>query len=150
MAYTTTTQLGQRLGTTLYARLTDRINGTTADDTVGQAVLNDAEALADSYLSRRYATPIDLSEHADLANVLTARVLDLAEFIAWQGSPFISDPPQRVHMLRAGALAWFEDIAAGRLVLPASAAPESTGVTHHTPRHSSTRRAFRHDELDGL
>ena len=94
MPYITTTQLSQRLGATLYARLTDRVNGTTADAAVAQQIVNEAEAEADSYLGRRYRTPVDLVVHPELANVLAARVLDLAEYGAWKSSPFVSDPPQ--------------------------------------------------------
>ena len=44
MAYITTTQLSDRLGSTLYARLTDRVNGTTANAGVGQQIVDEAEA----------------------------------------------------------------------------------------------------------
>ena len=79
MPYITTTQLSARLGSTIYARLTDRDNGTTADPDVAQQIVDEAEALADSHLAKRYATPVDLGAHPELADVLEARVLDLAE-----------------------------------------------------------------------
>lgn len=53
MAYVTTTQLSNRLGSTLYARLTDRVNGASADATVAQQIVDEAEAVADSYLATR-------------------------------------------------------------------------------------------------
>ncbi|GAG33214.1 unnamed protein product, partial [marine sediment metagenome] len=56
MAYITITQLSARLGSTLYARLTDRVNGTSADAAVAQQIVDEAEAVADNYLSVRYAT----------------------------------------------------------------------------------------------
>ena len=150
MPYITTTQLSQRLGATLYARLTDRVNGTTADAAVAQQIVNEAEAEADSYLGRRYRTPVDLVVHPELANVLAARVLDLAEYGAWKSSPCVSDPPQRVHLMYAAALGWLEEVAHGQIVLPAAAPPSSTVAVDDSPRYVSTARVFTADELDGL
>lgn len=148
MAYVTTTQLSQRLGSGLYARLTDRVNGTTGDDTAAQQVINEAEALANSYLARRYAVPVDLGTYPELANVLAVRVLDLAEYGAWKSSPFVADPPSRVLTLLSNATKWFEDVAAGRLVLPA--APPATTSAVDGPWSESAPRQFTRDELDGL
>ncbi len=150
MAYVTIAQLSARLGSTLYARLTDRVNGTTADDTVAQQVVEEAEAEADSYLARRYQTPLDLSAHPELANVLQVRVLDLAEYGTWKSSPFVSDPPQRVHSLARAAVNWFADVASGRLALPAASAPAPTTATDDGPRVSASERKFTAGELDGL
>ncbi len=150
MAYITIGQLRERLGTTLYARLTDRTNGTTADDAVAQQIVNEAEAEADSYLARRYKTPVDLTVRPELAHVLEARVLDLAEWAAWKSTPFVSDPPQRVQSLYAAVLHWFEDVAQGRLSLPASAPPSSRTADDEGPRYVPGARAFTADELDGL
>jgi phage gp36-like protein len=150
MAYITTNQLSERLGTTLYARLTDRVNGTTADPAVAQQIADEAQAEADSYLARRYQTPLDLAAHPELAPVLQLRVLDLAEYAAWKSSPFVSDPPQRVHLLYAAALTWFENVANGRLVLPASSPPNATTAAQDPPQYTSRPRAFTAEELDGL
>jgi len=150
MSYVTTAQLSQRLGATLYARLTDRVNGTTADPAVGQQIVDEAQAEADSYFARRYETPLNLSAHPELANVLEARVLDLAEYAAWKSSPFVSDPPQRVHALYAAALTWLEEVAAGRLVLPAASPPSSCTAVDEGPRYRGAPRAFTAEELEGL
>lgn len=150
MAYVTTTQLSARLGSTLYARLTDRVNGTTADSTVAQQIVDEAEAEADSFLAQRYATPIDLTDHPELADILAARVLDLAEFAAWKSSPFVSDPPQRVHALYATALAWFRDAARGHVALPAASPPNPSTAQDAGPRYTTAKRKFTAEELDGL
>jgi phage gp36-like protein len=150
MAYITTDQLSQRLGATLYARLTDRVSGTTADSAVGQQIVDEAEAEANSYLARRYATPVDLTTHPELASVLKARVLDLAEYGAWKSSPFVSDPPQRVHLVYAAALRWFEDVASGQVWLPACSPPASPTAGDDGPRYTARPRAFTGEELDGL
>ncbi len=150
MAYITIMALSERLGATLYARLTDRVNGTTASATVAQQIVDAAEAEANSYLARRYATPVDLAAQPELAAVLTSRVLDLAEFGAWKSSPFTSDPPQRVHLLYAAALEWFEAVAAGRILLPATRPPPGPTASEPVARYSGGGRAFTAEELDGL
>jgi phage gp36-like protein len=150
MAYVTISDLSQRLGTTLYARLTDRTNGTTANSTVAQQIVDEAEAEANSYLSRRYATPIDVAAHPELVNVLELRVLDLAEYGAWRGSPFVADIPGRVKALADEARRWFERIAAGVLDLPADGPPASRVAEDSSPRYSTSARSFTADELDGL
>ena len=150
MAYTTTTELKNRLGETLYARLTDRVNGMTADDTVAQQIVDEAEALADSRLARRYATPIDLTAHPELTNVLEARVLDLAEYLAWRDSPFVNDIPERVRFLHEEASGWLVSIAAGKLDLPASSPPAPRTAENEAPRFKAQARRFTQDELDGL
>jgi phage gp36-like protein len=150
MAYVTIGQLRERLGTTLYARLTDRVQGTTADDAIAQQIVNEAEAEADSYLARRYKTPVDLTVHPELAHILEARVLDLAEWAAWKSTPFVSDPPQRVQSLYAAVLRWFEEVAQGRLLLPASGPPSPGTAEDEGPRYAAGARAFTAEELDGL
>jgi phage gp36-like protein len=150
MAYITTTQLSGRLGSTIYARLTDRVNGTSADATVAQQIVDEAEALTDSYLSKRFATPVDLSAHPELVNVFESRVLDLAEWIAWKGSPFVSGVPDRVQTVADEAMSWFEAVAAGRIHLPAASPPASRTAENDAPRYTAEDRKFTADELDGL
>lgn len=150
MAYVTTSDLSQRLGTTLYARLTDRVNGTTASSTVAQQTVDEAEAVANSYLSKRYATPVDLTAHPELSNILVSRVLDIAEYLAWRGSPFVNDVPKRVQMLHDEARQWFEQVASGEIHLPAGGPPASRVAEDDSPRYSARPREFTGDELDGL
>jgi phage gp36-like protein len=150
MAYITTSQLSERLGSTLYARLTDRVNGTTASNTVAQQIVDESQAEADSYLARRYQTPVDLTAHPELANILKARVLDLAEYVAWKSTPFVSDPPQRVHLLYAAALRWFEDVGQGKLPLPAAFPPNAGRAEESGPQYTAEPRRFTTEELDGL
>ncbi len=149
MAYITTTDLSLRLGATLYARLTDRVSGTTADAAVAQSIVDEAEGEANSYLGARYATPVDLVLHPELELVLARRVLDLAEYGAWRSSPFVNDLPVRVKSLYGEARQWLIDVAAG-LPLPAQSPAPTTGAVDGTPVYRSEPRTFTADELDGL
>jgi phage gp36-like protein len=150
MAYITTSQLSERLGATVYARLTDRVNGTTASSTVAQQIVDEAQAEADSFLARRYQTPVDVVVHPELANILRARVLDLAEYAAWKSTPFVSDPPQRVHLVYAAALRWFEDVGSGKLPLPAAFPPHAGTAEDNSSQYTAQPRRFTTEELDGL
>lgn len=150
MAYITTAQLTARLGSAMYARLTDRVNGTTADSAVAQQIVDEAEAEANSYLALRYATPVDVSVRPELGDVLEARVLDLAEAAAWRGSPFVADPPGRVKQVHEAAIRWFQSIAAGELNLPAARPLEGPTAGDESPRYSAGRRRFTAGELEGL
>ena len=150
MAYIDTSDLSNRLGTTLYARLTDRVNGTTASSTVAQQIVDEAEAEANSYLGRRYATPVNLTAHPELADVLGQRTLDLAEYIAWRGTPFVSDVPNRVKGLYENARRWFEQVGSGKTHLPADTPPAARVAEDDSPRYSAQTRTFTADELDGL
>ncbi|MFO0840511.1 MAG: phage protein Gp36 family protein [Phycisphaerae bacterium] len=150
MAYATVQQLSDRLGTSIYARLTDRVAGAAANATVAQQILDDSEAEANGFLSRRYRTPIDLAANPELAAVLRTRVLDLAEFQAWKSSPFVGDVPDRVRAVYDEALRWLQSVANGSLPLPAATLPASTPSENDGPRYTATDRAFTHDELDGL
>lgn len=150
MAYVTKEQLESRLGSPIYARLTDRVAGETADDAVGQAIVDEASALADGWLSVRYATPIDLLVHPELANVLATRVLDLAESIAWRSSPFVGDMPDRQRFVADTARRWFEQVAAGSVTLPAASPPTGRVAVNDEPYASSAERVFTREELDGL
>jgi phage gp36-like protein len=150
VAYITTNELEARLGTTLYARLTDRVNGTTADAAVATALVDEAEAEVDSFLAARYATPVDLARSPGAAEVLAARTLDVAEYRAWIGSPFVSDVPRRIAMLYAEALRWLRDVARGQIDLPTTAPPASPVSRDDVARVTASPRRFTHDELEGL
>ena len=150
MAYITTSDLSDRLGATLYARLTDRVNGTSANSTVAQQIVDQAEAEANSYLAKRYATPVSLAAHPELADVLAQRVLDLAEYLAWRGSPFMNDLPGRVKSVRGEAQRWFEQVTNGGIDLPAASPPTSAVAADDSPRYRASERSFTADELDGL
>jgi len=150
MAYVSVGDLRARLGAPLYARLTDRAGGASPDDGVGQRIVAEAEAEVDALLAPRYRTPLDLAAHPELTGVLRARVLDLAEYLAWKSSPFVADLPQRVKEIYAAARDWLAAVATGAAALPADGPPASPGRADGAPRASSRPREFTGVELDGL
>ncbi|MFO0971828.1 MAG: phage protein Gp36 family protein [Phycisphaerae bacterium] len=91
MAYATLSELKVRLGSAssppgLYEQITDRLNATTANDTVGQALLDSASAIIDQRLARRYAVPIDTSD-AVAAAWLRHATLVIACWTGWVEHP---------------------------------------------------------------
>ncbi len=150
MAYITTADLTARLGSLLYARLTDRVDGKTASASVAQQIIDEAQSEADSYLSVRYATPINISANADLEATLQARVLDFAEYGAWKSSPFVGDIPGRVRDVYLATTEWFKGVARGAINLPAARPIAGPTAVDDSPRYSGSARKFTGDELDGL
>lgn len=147
MAYITINDLRDRLGSSMYARLTDRVSGKTASDTTATQIVAEAEGEANSYLAVRFVTPIDTVAYPELVDLLMARVLDLAEYGAWKGSPFVSDLPNRVETLYRAAVNWFKSLERGQVDLPADAPASSD---QPAPHYHTTTRQFTREELDGF
>lgn len=147
MAYITITDLQDRLGPSLYARLTDRVDGKTATDATATLIVAEAEAEANSFLASRFETPIDTATYPELADLLKMRTLDLAEYTAWKSSPFVTDLPHRVESLYRDAVNWFRSLDRRQVELPADV-PEITD--HPGPQYSTSTRKFTSEELDGL
>src|SRR5262249_39230759 len=74
---------------------------------------------ADGYLAARYATPVDLSAHPELAAVLKSFVLDLAEYRLHNRRPPVPDDVVRRHR---EAIEWLQRIVRGQVSLPAMTA----------------------------
>ena len=147
MTYASVEDLRQRLGEPLFARLTDRSDGTTADPQQAEALLGQAEAIMNTFLGRRYQLPLDPTRDVLLADMLRTRTLDLAEHLAWRQSPFISDMPVRVAQLHGDAMRWLTEVSSGDCELPA-ARPRALGL--NGLRVHATPRRLTHEELDQI
>lgn len=150
MAYVTITDLAARVGSTLYARLTDRVNGAAADAAVAQQIVDEAEAEANGYLAARYATPVSLATHPETADLLAARVLDLAEYAAWKSSPFVANVPERIRLIYAAAIEWLQAVARGDVPLPAATILPARTAENEAPRFTAPPRVFTAEQLSGL
>ena len=122
MAYISNQDLITRVGSDAALQLTtnsgDIIAGPVLDEVVGGA-----QGEADGYLARRYAVPVDLTAHADLAATLKSFVLDIAEYRLRALRPPV---PEAARRKRDDAVKWFTLISEGKIVLPASVTPAST------------------------
>ena len=128
-----------------YERLTDRVALTTADDAVGQAILDQVEGKMNSYIGARYTIPVDVSGGGDLAAVLCGYALDLAAHIAWIGSPLSADETNDTKRLYGDAMKWLKDVAAGHAVLPGSPPTASPGSGGAAAKRGGDDRKFTTD-----
>ena len=122
--YATTAELTARfLNSTEAAFLTDVEESTTPDAAVQAEVINDSEGLIDSYLSTRYAVPVDVSGDTVLAARLKGVTLDLAGHRLLVRQDLESDAKQRAN---DEAIDWLKGIAEGLVNLPSAATLPST------------------------
>jgi len=123
MSYITAADIEERLGSAAYVQLTDDAGTGSADPDKVEEARAGAEGEADSYFAVRYATPVDLSAHPELAAVLKSFVLDLAEYRLHARRPPM---PADVVRRRGEAIAWLGRVAAGAVQLPSTVTPATS------------------------
>jgi phage gp36-like protein len=127
MAYVTANDVQERLGDQLYIELTDDSGSGSADPDKVNEALEGAEGEVNSYLGRRYAVPVSLSEQSMISQVLKSFVLDLVEHRLHSRRPPV---PEDVRRKRDQALVWLKRVAEGEVVLPtATSVPLSDAAT---------------------
>lgn len=128
MSYATLEQLQAELGDH-YARLTDREDAETADDGVGQALLDAADAEMHGHLAARYRVPISTAGRPALAALLATHALRIAAHAAWLKSLLRKREPETTRRLYNETLAWLASVRDGKLILPENpeAPPQTTG-----------------------
>ncbi|MCK6455724.1 MAG: DUF1320 domain-containing protein [Phycisphaerae bacterium] len=145
MGYVTNADIEERLGTTAYVQLTDDAGSGSADlDKVNEARLG-AEGEVDSYLSARYAVPVDLTDRPELAAVLKTFVLDLIEYRLHGRRPPVPSDVARRH---AEAITWLRRVSFGSVHLPAAPAPASHRGRGAPAEVFGPTRRFTRDSLD--
>lgn len=143
MSYATLDDLKQWLGSRvnppgLYDQLTDRVDATTADDAVGQEILDAAHGEVNGWIARRYAVPVDASTDATSAQQLKGVTLNIAEYKAWASNPVRKTIPERVADNYATAVKWLTAVTSGKAALPGAAeipaatinGPKATAIGH--------------------
>lgn len=128
MTYAGSSDLEARLGSTVFVQLTDDAGTGVADETKAAEALATAEGEVNSYLGRRYAVPVDVARHAQLAALLRNVTVDLAAYRLHARRPPV---PDELWRHRSSAIGWLERLADGRAVLPATtelAGNEATGI----------------------
>lgn len=79
-------------------------------------VLEDTSVFMDSYIGKRYATPVDTTTNATAASVLKKINLDLAHHQLVVRNR--NDSTEGVQNMKDEAITWLEGIAKGTFVLP--------------------------------
>ncbi|MCV0424664.1 MAG: DUF1320 domain-containing protein [Roseibium sp.] len=142
MAYVTQQNMIDRFGEKELIQLTDRTNlpATTIDATAVAAAISDAEKIADSYMAKRYALPLN-----PVPDVLIPIVANIARYYLYGEHAEKDSAVTRNHK---EALAWLKDVAAGTVQLEAEgvAADQPTGGQVQV---SAPERIFTRDSLEG-
>lgn len=124
MAYIVNQDIIDRVGNDAAVQLTTD-TGSTPSTTVLDEVRQSAEGEADGYLARRYAVPVDLTAHPELAATLKGFVLDIAQSRLMSRRPPVSEA---IRLARTDAVAWLAAVGKGEVVLPAASTPASTNA----------------------
>lgn len=144
MAYITNADIEERLSTATYIQLTDDDGDGSADVGVVDEARLAAEGEVNSFLARRYGVPIDLTVHADLADVLASISLDLVEHRLRSRRPPVSTDAVRRH---AHAIDWLARVADGRIDLPSATLVASSTARGPIGLVGGEDRVLTHDEL---
>lgn len=144
MSYITNADIELRVGAAAYAQLADDDGDAVADEAVINEVRLSAEAEVNSYLARRYAVPVDVSGDPELAGLLAAVTLDIAEFRLRARRPPVAEDVRRRH---EQTLAWLMRIAAGVVQMPALAAVAGPTAGGMIARSVGEPRLLSRDEL---
>src|SRR3972149_4325981 len=112
MSYITNADIEERVGGVAYVQLADDDGNGVADVGVVDEARGGSEGEVNSYLGRRYAVPINLTTHPDLAEGLASFILDRAEYRLRLGRPPVPEDARRRH---AQAIEWLARVADGRI-----------------------------------
>ena len=144
MAYITNTDIEERVGSVALVQLADDDGNGVADVGVVDEARLGAEGEVNSYLGRRYSTPIDLTIHPDLADVLATFTLDLAEYRLRLRRPPVSEDARR---RRDQAIEWLTRVADGRIELPSAVGVAASIARGAIAATTGEKRLLTRDEL---
>ncbi len=125
MAYASNADIEQRLGSVAYVQLTDDEGTGAASEARVSEAREAAEGEVNGYLARRYAVPVDVSLHPELAAILRSVTLDLAEYRLHGRRPPI---PADITGKREASLKWLAAVAEGRVLLAATGEVPANGT----------------------
>ena len=144
MSYVNNTEIQQRVGAPAYVQLTDDDGDNVPDVAVVDEARLASEGTVNSYLARRYAVPIDLAVHADLAPLLKSITLDLVEQRLRQRRPPV---PAGTTARYQEALQWLQAVADATVELPAATTVPSRTVRGPIAQTTGDDRMLSREEL---
>ncbi len=146
MSYITNEDIERRLGSPAYVQLTDDDGNGSANEDVVDEVRLGAEGEVNSYLARRYAVPIDLTAHPELAGTLATIALDIAEYRLRVRRP---PAPAEAIALYEHALHWLNQAADGKAELPSAGAVSPNPAHGPVAKITGDARILTREELSG-
>ncbi len=146
------THVGQRTSPPgLYEQMTDRVSATTASDTVGQMLLDDAEAEVNGYLAKRFAVPVDVSADSVVAAYLKRCVVVIATYHGWHDHPKVSANRESSKAAYDAVIKELTAIARGTMELPAASTPAGATTTSSAAAEAiGNTRIFNEDDMSGI
>jgi len=135
MSYIVNQDIIDRVGSKSAAQLTGDANGDTPVQGVLDEVRLSSEGEVNGYLATRYAVPVDLTAHADVAATLKAFTLDIAVYRLHLRRPPVAED---VRNARNDAVKWLEGVAKGAVDLPAATTPASSTSDQPTAEWGSS------------
>lgn len=144
MAYITDADIEERLGSATFVQLADDDGDGNADAGVVAEARLGAEGEVDSYLARRFAVPIDLNVHPELANLLKSVTLDLAAYRLRLRRPPVGDAAVRRYQ---DSVNWLRGVAEGSVELPSAAGVAPSNARGPTAKALGNERILSRDEL---
>lgn len=147
MAYASISDLEERLGSAVYVQLTDDVGTGSPDEDTAAEALDGAEGEVNSYLGRRYAVPVDVSDEPSLAAVLKSITLDLAEYRLHARRLIV---PEDVRLKRKAAVQWLDRVARAQVVLPSAGALDENSASGLGGYVTGNPRVVSRDALEGL
>ena len=142
-SYAATTDLIARFASSIEAAYaTDaEASGTPSEDVLGECI-NTAEGEINSYLSVRYATPVDVSVDTELADLLLGVTLDIAEYHVLNRGPEIGEQKIAQYERR---IAWLKLFAEGGVSLPGAVELPGAATVSSTAFWSGSNRELPDD-----
>ena len=147
MSYIINSDVELRLGTARYVQLTDDAGTGSANTAVVDEARLGAEGIVNSYLAQRYAVPIDLNTHPQVAAVLKSTTLDLVEYRLHARRRQV---PVDVIAKRDAATAWLQRVARGETALPSVAPISPNAAAGLRAATTGEDRLLSRDELSGF
>ncbi len=147
--YTTIEDLQDRLGESLYNKLTNREGGETGDDDIAAQMLEEAEAVVHSWIGGRYAVPVDVSSDTVLALTLKRRVLQIAPFVA-HANAIRRSIPENWRDLYDEAMKWLRAVGKGDIPLSAETRPTTSTDGETTSSFVGPSPVFKPDNLENF
>ncbi len=147
MGYITNADIEERVGNAAYVQLADDDGNGVADVGIVDEIRLGAEGEVNSYLAKRFQTPIDLGLHPSLSDLLVSISLDLAEYRLRSRRPPVSEDARRRH---TQAVDWLARVSDGRLELPALSAVAASSTKGTIASTTGEARVLSREELSDV
>ena len=144
MAYILNSDIATRVGSVALIQLADDDGDNVADTAVVDEVRLAAEGELNSHLANRFVVPIDVAAHPELAGLLTALTLDLAEYRLRLRRPPV---PKECERKRSQTIDLLRRFSSGELDLPSSAAVASSSLRGPFAETTGDARVLSREEM---